>query len=116
MKIATEQQGAITTPDAMKRTVSPEEAEVMHRDCIAPFIPAVSNRLIKAAACPYTVTPDAGFIIDRHPRLERFTVVSACSGHGFKHSAAIGEVVAEGVVAGQQPLEFPAVQWSRFNR
>lgn len=94
VKIATEQQGVATTPDSVDRTVSPEEAARTHAECIAPFMPAVSNRCLKSAACLYTVTPDAGFVIDRHPESERVTVVSACSGHGFKHSAAIGEVVA----------------------
>ena len=49
---------------------------------------------VHAAACMYTVSEDAGFVIDRHPSLEHVTVVSACSGHGFKHSAAIGEALA----------------------
>jgi sarcosine oxidase len=54
----------------------------------------------QAAACLYTVTPDRGFIIDRHPRLHGVFVVSACSGHGFKHSAGIGDVVAERLTGG----------------
>ena len=44
--------------------------------------------------CLYTVTPDLHFLIDRHPRNERVLVVPPCSGHGFKHSAGIGEAVA----------------------
>jgi sarcosine oxidase len=35
--------------------------------------------------------------------MERITVVSACSGHGFKHSAAVGEhavrLITEGPAA-----------------
>ena len=49
---------------------------------------------VHAASCMYTVSEDAGFVIDRHPSLDHVTVVSACSGHGFKHSAAIGEALA----------------------
>ncbi|WP_407658666.1 FAD-dependent oxidoreductase [Methylobacterium planeticum] len=48
----------------------------------------------QAAACLYIVTPDRGFLTDRHPEQDRVHVVSACSGHGFKHSAGIGEAVA----------------------
>lgn len=107
VKIATEQQGVATTPDAVDRTVTPQEAARTHAECIAPFMPAVSNRCLKSSACLYTVTPDAGFVIDRHPESERITVVSACSGHGFKHSAAIGEVVAKGI-------DLPAARWNRF--
>ena len=40
------------------------------------------------------MAPDGRFLIGRDPARERIIVVSACSGHGFKHSAAIGEAVA----------------------
>jgi sarcosine oxidase len=56
---------------------------------------------LRSVACLYTNTPDSGFIIDRHPRMHRVTVVSACSGHGFKHSAGIGELLARAHCNGQ---------------
>jgi sarcosine oxidase len=37
-------------------------------------------------------------------------IVSACSGHGFKHSPAIGEAVAERLTGHQ-----PAIDLSRFS-
>jgi len=114
VKIATEQQGEATDPRLANRTVATEESARMHRECVAPFMPAVSNRPIKAAACLYTVTPDAGFVVDRHPDSERVTVVSACSGHGFKHSAAIGEAVAERLTGGADLLAGAPVGWDRF--
>jgi len=45
-------------------------------------------------SCQYTVTSDFQFVIDRHLHNENIWIVSACSGHGFKHSPAIGEAVA----------------------
>lgn len=114
VKIATEQQGEATDPHQANRTVAPEESARMHRECVAPFLPAVSDRVIKAAACLYTVTPDAGFVIDAHPISERVTVVSACSGHGFKHSAAIGEAVAQMISDGRARPDLPEVRWDRF--
>ena len=62
--------------------------------------------------CLYTVTPDSHFLIDRHPRNERVLVVSPCSGHGFKHSAGIGEAVAELATAGAQRVRSRAVRIS----
>ena len=41
-------------------------------------------------------------MIDRHPEHDAVLIVSACSGHGFKHSPAIGEAVAQWLT-GQQP-------------
>jgi len=57
----------------------------------------VSDRCITSSVCLYTNTPDDHFLIDAHPDLDGVTVVSACSGHGFKHSAAIGEALARRV-------------------
>lgn len=48
--------------------------------------------------CHYAVTDDSDFIIDRDEKNPRVWFVSACSGHGFKHAAAIGEAVAQSIV------------------
>ncbi len=45
-------------------------------------------------SCQYTVTSDFQFVIDHHPDNENIWIISACSGHGFKHSPAVGEAVA----------------------
>ena len=41
-------------------------------------------------------------------------VVSACSGHGFKHSAAIGEAVAETVLTGRSAIDLAPFGLHRF--
>jgi sarcosine oxidase len=41
------------------------------------------------------MSPDGRFIVDRHPTLGGVMVVSPCSGHGFKHSAGLGEALAQ---------------------
>ena len=60
------------------------------------------------------MTPDAGFIIDRHPDMDRVMVVSACSGHGFKHSVSIGEAVAS-TLSGAPALSLQRFALSRFH-
>jgi sarcosine oxidase len=62
----------------------------------------------------YTVTPDAGFIIDRHPAMDRVLVVSACSGHGFKHSAGVGEAVAQLALTGRSDIDLAPFALGRF--
>jgi sarcosine oxidase len=52
----------------------------------------------------YTVTPDAGFVIDTHPSYPNIILASPYLGHGFKHSAAIGETLAELAVEEQTGL------------
>ncbi|KAL3811323.1 hypothetical protein ACHAXA_005409 [Cyclostephanos tholiformis] len=48
---------------------------------------------IRSVACMYAVTPDGGFMVDETS--PGAFVASACSGHGFKHSAGLGEALAE---------------------
>jgi sarcosine oxidase len=93
VKVATEQYTRTTTAESVDREVGAGEKRAMHA-LLAPYVPGLSDRCLKAVACLYTATPDFQFWIDRHPRMPKVVIVSACSGHGFKHSAAIGERVA----------------------
>jgi len=62
---------------------------------VVAHLPGLGPRCVKAVACMYTATPDFQFRIGPDPSRRNVIVVSACSGHGFKHSSAIGERVAE---------------------
>ena len=57
--------------------------------------PDVGGRMLRAETCLYTNTPDAHFLIDIHPKRPNIVLASACSGHGFKFSPAIGEALAD---------------------
>ncbi|MFC7054340.1 N-methyl-L-tryptophan oxidase [Hansschlegelia quercus] len=114
VKVATEQYEAETTADSVERTVRPEESAAMFRTHVEGRLAGVSPRAVKAAACVYTVTPDFAFIIDDHPAADRILVVSACSGHGFKHSAGIGHAVAARVTTGASPIDFSPFSLARL--
>lgn len=103
VKVATEQELVTTTADTVDRTVSPAETRDMYETYVAPFFPGLSPACVKAKVCLYTGVGRARFIIDRHPDCERIIVASPCSGHGFKHSAAIGELLAEMALDGKKP-------------
>ncbi len=94
VKIATEQLELATTPDEVDRAVAPEEIEAMYARGVAPWFPGIENRCVKTRTCLYTMTPDFHFLVDLHPQAPNVIVASPCSGHGFKHSAAIGEALA----------------------
>jgi sarcosine oxidase len=87
------------------REVSEWEVRAFYEQLVAPRFPGLSGRCIKAVSCLYTVTPDSGFVIDTHPEYASVIIASPCSGHGFKHSAAIGEALAEIVVDGKSTLD-----------
>lgn len=104
-KIATEAYLVTTHPDKVIREVSEEETTEMFETYVAPLFPDAGRKVIKSVVCMYTVTGDAGFVIDKHPMTDRVIVCSPCSGHGFKHSAAIGEAVAQVVTAGKSNID-----------
>jgi len=41
-------------------------------------------------------------------------IASSCSGHGFKHSAAIGEALAEQVIDGRSTIDMSSLSVKRF--
>jgi sarcosine oxidase len=103
IKVATSQHTFSTTPDAVHRKVTATEISTMHATHIAGKLRGVSARCANAVTCLYTDAPDAKFVIDRLPDAPDTIFVSACSGHGFKHSAAIGEAVATMVLTNATP-------------
>ncbi|WP_267269803.1 N-methyl-L-tryptophan oxidase [Pseudomonas protegens] len=114
VKIATEQYRVSSQPDSLDRQPSLADAQRLFHELVAPHIAGLAPELVKASVCAYTVTPDSGFIIDRHPHLAHVTVVSACSGHGFKHSAAIGEALAQWHVDGHSEIDLGSFSLQRF--
>jgi len=57
--------------------------------------------VVERKACFYSVTEDERFVLDRLD--ERGWVLSACSGHGFKLSAFLGELTADALTGGLAP-------------
>jgi sarcosine oxidase len=114
LKIATERYDAATTPETVEREVSDAEMRSIHDQYVAPYVSGLGSRCVKAATCLYTVTPDFGFVIDTLPGADRVIVASPCSGHGFKHSAAIGEALSELVIDGASRLDLRAFALKRF--
>jgi sarcosine oxidase len=114
IKLATEQFVETTDPDHVRREVSASEIATMHAAHVRDRLTGVSARCLRAETCLYTVTPDMKFVIDRHPDSARIIVASPCSGHGFKHSAAIGEAIAERVTTGQSRLDLAPFSLARF--
>lgn len=114
-KIATEQHKTTTSPESIDRVVTDAEIAHMYTTLVEPSIDGLAPQCVKTATCMYTVTPDSGFIIDFHPEMKNVIIASPCSGHGFKHSAAIGQVLAELATQGKTSFDISKFSISRFN-
>ena len=94
VKVAFHHGGDDTTVDTMRAEVSDGEVEDIGF-AVRRFLPAAAGTLRATTVCMYTNTPDEHFWIDRHPRHPQIMIASACSGHGFKFSPVIGEILAD---------------------
>ena len=117
LKMATEQYTNQVHPEPAERRleVSESEKHATYESLVAPYFPALGPRCVKAVSCLYTATPDFHFVIDRHPQLSNVIIASPCSGHGFKHSAAVGEALAELATEGRATLDLGNFSLNRFS-
>jgi len=65
------------------------------------FMPLANGNLVKGSTCLYTLTPDEHFIIDRHPEFPHVFISAGFSGHGFKFSSVVGEIISQVVTRGK---------------
>ncbi len=116
LKVATEQYlHATSDPLYVVRDVSEQEINAMYDEFIGPRLAGVERKCVKAVSCLYTVTTDSNFVIDAHPEFENVLLASPCSGHGFKHSAAIGEALAQWATTGKTAIDLSAFSFARFS-
>ena len=95
LKVTHEEVGPATDPDHVPRDVTVAEIDHAYTTYVQSFLPDLGPRCIRSATCLYTNVAGGRFVIDTHPDQPRVLFASACSGHGFKHSAAVGEALAE---------------------
>jgi sarcosine oxidase len=115
VKIARHHEGEPADPAHPRHGVAPAEVEAV-RALFRPFLPDADGPLRETAACMYTNTPDGHFVIGPDPRHPAVTLVSACSGHGFKFAPAIGEIVADLVAGGGTRRDLTLFAPDRFGR
>lgn len=66
------------------------------------FLPEVGKHKL-GKTCTYTNTPDEDFIIDKHPEHNHVVIACGFSGHGFKFSSAVGEILSQMVTKTGKP-------------
>lgn len=114
VKVGSGQRRTTTHPDNLDRTVTDEEAKEILETHLKGRVSGVSDKLVKAYACLTTYTPDKNFILDYHPDLPGVFVVAACSGHGFKHSAGVGQAVAKEILGEKSEFDLRPFRFDRF--
>ena len=94
VKVALDHHGVTTDVKSINRNTTREDYEKIFEQ-IRRFVPDLDGEVLNSAVCMYTNTPDLNFVVDRHPAHDNVIIGSACSGHGFKFSPVIGEILAD---------------------
>lgn len=102
-KIADDEAGPEMDPTTAERTATRERADAARRYLAGRFPGLAAAPLVGTEVCQYEATPDAEFVIDRHPRAANVWIVGGGSGHGFKMGPALGAIVASCVLGRSDP-------------
>ncbi|OMD73797.1 N-methyltryptophan oxidase [Paenibacillus odorifer] len=84
------------------------------RRVLETYMPGAAGRLLKGSVCKYEHTPDEDFIIDRHLLHSNVLVAGGFSGHGFKFSSVVGEILADLATSGATNHNIQPFALSRF--
>lgn len=103
IKIGAESFVTETDPDHVNREVSAAEKLAMY-ERFRRYLPGITQNCVKATTCLYTVAPNFRFLVDYLPGSNNVLIASACSGHGAKHAAAIGEALAQQSLTGRSNI------------
>lgn len=104
IKLGIHHDGPAVDADNVDRQVGEPDLEPL-RTFAKTLLRGVGGRVVDASVCMYTNAPDDRFIAVSPPELPGVTILSACSGHGFKFAPVMGELMADLLLTGAAPPE-----------
>lgn len=82
-------------PATLDRAIRPERDWASTVEVVRWAVPGLVPEPLSASPCMITDSPDRQFVVGRHPRHPAVILAGGCSGHGFKHAMAVGEIIAQ---------------------
>jgi sarcosine oxidase len=104
---------AVDDPLTVKRDMLDED-RLRIEGFLAECMPAVEPECTRHVVCMYTRTPDEHFVVGCHPRHSSVAFAAGLSGHGFKFTGVLGEVLADLVTRGTTDLPIEFLGFDRF--
>lgn len=102
-----------TDPDALADPTPADETLV--RDTLTDYLPDAAGDTLGLATCIYTNTPDRDFVLGALPDTDRVTVAAGFSGHGFKFTSVVGEILADLALDGRTDHPIAGFDPARFD-
>lgn len=112
VKAAFHAHGSLTSAAELERTIDPTRDIDPIVRAMEEWMPGGAATFRAAKPCPYSLTPDGHFVIDRHPQHPRLILCGGFSGHGFKFAPVVGEIAADLALEGasRHPIDFLALR------
>jgi sarcosine oxidase, subunit beta len=102
--------------DDCDHAASPAYAETVRRGLAERYPGLAEFRVERAFAGPYDITPDWNPILGPCPGIDGLYLAVGWSGHGFKLSPAVGEVVAAEITGRTPPVDVSELRPERFSQ
>lgn len=100
-------------PDTMDREPNASD-EAALRVAVDRYFPDAAGPVLTLKTCLFTNSPDEHFILDTHPELSQVVIGAGFSGHGFKFSAVVGEILADLALEGTTTHDISILRMGRF--
>ena len=104
----------LAVADDCDHAASPGYADIVRRSVGERYPRLAEFAVERAFAGPYDITPDWNPIIGPCPGIEGLYLAVGWSGHGFKLSPAVGDVVAAEVTGRTPPIDVTPLRPERF--
>jgi len=105
--------GEDVDPETMNREPTARDEAVL-RAVVERYFPLASGPTLSLKTCLFTNTPDEHFILDTHPEHPQVVVGAGFSGHGFKFSSVVGEILADLALEGTTRHDLGILGLDRF--
>jgi sarcosine oxidase len=103
--------GEVVDPDTMDREPGPAD-EMPLREFTERYFPDAAGPTMSLKTCLFTNSPDEHFIIDLHPDHPQVALAAGFSGHGFKFSSVVGEILADLALDGGTTHDIGLLRWT----
>jgi glycine/D-amino acid oxidase-like deaminating enzyme len=114
VKVA-EHSGGEDVPDPanVNRIVDPQDRARVE-EFLQQHLPGVSLQATRHEVCMYTLSPDENFLLEVHPAHPQVSLAAGLSGHGFKFTSVLGELLADLALCGRSDLPIDFLNSRRF--
>ena len=101
-------------PDTLDRESNARDEAVL-RNFTESYFPAASGATSSMKVCMFTNSPDEHFIIDRLQDAPNVSIAAGFSGHGYKFSSVVGEILADLTLYGATAHDIGMFRLARFD-